>query len=86
MRLPDDPHAEHFSESKGTLQDRHQKISLLPGSKDLALCDCSRCLGSFSPANLLEMDFLGLILIDSIGRLKERIFNPWEVESSKPTR
>jgi hypothetical protein len=32
------------------------------------------------------MDFLGLILIDAIGRLKERIFNPWEVESSKPTR
>jgi hypothetical protein len=65
MRLPEDPQVEHFSESKGTLQDRHQKISLLPGSNDLPLCDFSIRFGwSLSLADRLEMDFLGLILIE----------------------
>jgi hypothetical protein len=65
MRLPEDPQAEHFSESKGTLQAWHQKISPFPGSKDLALCDCLwRFDWTLSFADLLEMDFLGLILME----------------------
>jgi hypothetical protein len=35
MRLPEFPQA-HSSESRGTLQEGHQKMSLLPGEKVLS--------------------------------------------------
>ncbi len=36
MRLPELPQA-HFSESRGTLQEGHQKMSVLPGEKVLSV-------------------------------------------------